>query len=397
MGFRRSRPLRADRYIALRKMLFVSHEASLTGAPRVAVEILRASAGLVDERVVLIRWPGPLSDELERAADRVRSEPLRRTRILLRRFRSTRKLAVKVEEFAAEIVLRRERPDLVYLNTVKSACYTRPAVDLGCRVVLHSHEMDPLASETLGRYNLRDLYSRIALVACSPVAKACLADITGVDDILVVPSVVDASTIQLLASEGSIGTATPGRESLERGFVVTCGTADRRKGVDLWLQVVRQVAHLSGTGGPVFAWIGQEAEDWQSEADTMGIGRMARFLGPLKNPYPVLADADIVVVPSRQDASPLVVLEAMSLGKPVVAFDVGGIRDQIGDAGVLVPAGDVNAMATAITGLLSDPEERRRLGELARRRAIDAHGKDRLHSAVSALLTSVKVDGAARP
>lgn len=370
------------------KMLLVSHEASLTGAPRVAVEILRAS-GLVDERVVLVRWPGPLSADLEAAADRCRSEPLRRSRVALRRFRPTRPWAAHVEEAAARFVLRRERPDLVYLNTVKSACYIRPAVDLGCRVILHSHEMNPLASQTLARYSLEDLYPRIQLAACSESAKRCLAEITGEGDIEVVPTVIDWSKVQTLGAQrsGSAARTSSGLAGDSR-LVTSCGTADLRKGIDLWLDVARQVTgHLPPTSVN-FVWIGDDAGGWERRAADMGLTDEVHFLGVMRNPYTLIGDADIVVVPSRQDASPLVILEAMSLGRPIVAFDVGGIREQLGEAGVLIPAGDADSMTAAIIELLADPDERSRLGGLALQRVRAEYGLDRLRAAVTSMLTS---------
>jgi glycosyltransferase involved in cell wall biosynthesis len=64
----------------------------------------------------------------------------------------------------------------------------------------------------------------------------------------------------------------------------------------------------------------------------------------------------------------LVVLEAMVLGTPVVAFAVGGVREQIGDAGVLVKPGDVPTFAREVVGLLIDHDRRRRLGAAAQAR-----------------------------
>ena len=135
-------------------VLVVSHEASRTGAPRVAVEVLRAlsAAGLSVQ--CLLRWPGPLQDDLLRAADGCRLEPLRRTRVLLRRFRRTRALAVRLEQRVARRVLLRTRPRSVYANTVLSACYVRPALRLGLPVVLHVHELEPLTSSVLNRYGI---------------------------------------------------------------------------------------------------------------------------------------------------------------------------------------------------------------------------------------------------
>jgi glycosyltransferase involved in cell wall biosynthesis len=90
------------------------------------------------------------------------------------------------------------------------------------------------------------------------------------------------------------------------------------------------------------------------------------------------ASADVVVVPSVQDADgdrdglPNVVLEAMACGRPVVASDVGAIASA--RATLLVPPGDPDALAAALTNLAARPALRRRLGERARREAEERFG-----------------------
>jgi glycosyltransferase involved in cell wall biosynthesis len=69
----------------------------------------------------------------------------------------------------------------------------------------------------------------------------------------------------------------------------------------------------------------------------------------------LLAAADVVIVPSVWEGQPLVVQEALRLGAPVLATDVGGVRQLTGEAAVLVPSGDPDALAAALTTLLTNP------------------------------------------
>jgi glycosyltransferase involved in cell wall biosynthesis len=94
-----------------------------------------------------------------------------------------------------------------------------------------------------------------------------------------------------------------------------------------------------------------------------------RWLG-LRRDLPALLDAaDGFVLASEWEGMPLVVGEAMAMGKPVVATDVGGVRELMGNAGVLVPAVDSNALAAAMVALMRrTAAERQALGRAARAR-----------------------------
>ena len=105
-----------------------------------------------------------------------------------------------------------------------------------------------------------------------------------------------------------------------------------------------------------------------------GLTDKLTFLGRVDNSAAFLAACDVVVVPSLSEGMPLVPMEAMALGKPVVATRVGGTPEVVldGETGLLVPPGDGAALALAIDTLLRDDEARRRMGSAGRERA-DRH------------------------
>lgn len=350
----------------------VSHEASLTGAPRAAIEVLRALKPLGARRMAILRWPGPLREQFSAAADEVRLEPWRRARAALRSFRRTRRAAVWLEQLAAAWVLARHRPSLVWLNTVKSACYVRPALRLGRPVVLHVHEVEPLASDTLARYRLGPHYPRVRLVACSEAARTNLAGLAGVEPsaVTVIPSSVDAAAVQQRAA------ARPADPTEDGALVVgACGTADHRKGADLWLEMAARVRAAGGDHPVRFRWVGPPTlAGLAGQVGDLGLDGAVAFTGAVDNPYPLVASMDVFVHAARRDPFPLAVLEAMALGRPVVAFAVDGVRDQVGDAGVLVAPGDVEALAAAVHALLGDGGRRAELGARARIRATEVYG-----------------------
>ncbi|SDG06138.1 Glycosyltransferase involved in cell wall bisynthesis [Lentzea fradiae] len=104
------------------------------------------------------------------------------------------------------------------------------------------------------------------------------------------------------------------------------------------------------------------------------------------------ARADVVVLPSRAEGMALVPLEALACGRPVVAFDVEGVRHSIGDAGEVVPPQDTEALAQAIALRLADPELAAAEGKRGRARAEALFDRDRMTDRI-ATLTEKLVEG----
>jgi len=104
----------------------------------------------------------------------------------------------------------------------------------------------------------------------------------------------------------------------------------------------------------------------------LGLADHVRFVGVVDEVAPLLAAADLLLLPSETESFGLVALEAMASGVPVVASRVGGIPEVVehGVSGYLAPVGDVDAMADFSLRILSDCEARKRFGEAARERAV---------------------------
>jgi L-malate glycosyltransferase len=108
----------------------------------------------------------------------------------------------------------------------------------------------------------------------------------------------------------------------------------------------------------------------RAEAERLGVADRVVFAGYRDDVPALLAGCDVVCLPSSIEGLPLVVLEAMAQARPVVATAVGGTPEVVvdGETGLLVPAGDVEALADALARVLGDRPFADRLGEAGRRR-----------------------------
>ena len=109
----------------------------------------------------------------------------------------------------------------------------------------------------------------------------------------------------------------------------------------------------------------------ESLARALGLKSRVRFLGALPHARMLdrMAAADLVLIPSRFEGFGLTALEAMALGRPVIATTAGGLPETVGPAGILVPPGDIDALAAAISALLADPGRCAALGAAGTQRA----------------------------
>lgn len=115
---------------------------------------------------------------------------------------------------------------------------------------------------------------------------------------------------------------------------------------------------------------GAYEETLREAATELGVAGRVVFAGYRTDVPALLAGCDVFCLPSRAEGMPLVVLEAMAQGKPVVASAVGGTPEVVadGETGLLVPAGDVDALAAALARLVGDPELAQRMGAAGRAR-----------------------------
>lgn len=119
----------------------------------------------------------------------------------------------------------------------------------------------------------------------------------------------------------------------------------------------------------------------------LGLSQAVRFLGFVSPVQEAIERAAVVVVPSLGEGFGMVALEAMERGRAVIASDVGGLPEIVadGETGLVVPAGDAEALAEAIVALAGDLERAAEMGRAGRKRALEAFRQEQCTDRVEAL------------
>lgn len=206
------------------------------------------------------------------------------------------------------------------------------------------------------------------IFAISAAARDVLRDYEKVDDrrITIVPNGIDFERVRRLM------TPTPLADLGDRPGVIiaTVGSLHPRKG---HAQLVRAFAELTKREparliivgeGPLAGELAQLAED-------LGVADRVWFTGYLADPYGLLREVDIYVQPSIEEGFGIAVLEAMALGRPVIASKAGGLPELIedGQTGLLVEPDDIAELGAALARLAADPDLRQALAANALRMA----------------------------
>lgn len=148
-----------------------------------------------------------------------------------------------------------------------------------------------------------------------------------------------------------------------------------------------------------FVGSGPRRAELEALTAAQGLSAHVEFLGHRDDVPALLAEADLFVLPSRSEAFPNGVIEAMAAGLPVVASAVGGLLDLIDDGrtGRLVPPGRPDALAAAVRSLLEHPAQADAMGAAARAAVLQQYSFDRMVASFEQLyLSSLPADASAR-
>lgn len=261
------------------------------------------------------------------------------------------------------------RPDLVHINlsiggsTLRKALFAAIARSFGIPYVIHLHGSNYDAFfQRLPRFaqdRVRSLFrGAAAVVVLGEYWRRHVVDAIGVDDARV--SVIDNAAPSTPPTSG-------GQNEVPR--ILFLGEVGRRKGVP---ELLRALADDRVRALPWQASIAGEGliEPYRAEAERLGLSDRISFegwVGP-DGVTALLARSDVFVLPSHGENQPMSIIEAMGAGLAVVTTRVGAIPEMMEHerSGLLVEAGDAEALARALERVLVSPQERQRLGDAGR-------------------------------
>ena len=347
------------------KVLVVSHDAHPHGAQYLALNLVRELHGMGVEAKVLLLAGGPLEADFEAITEVYKPY----------------ETGEAIDGLASRLVHEGFR--LAMANTAVAGRVVEPLKKGGMTVLSLVHELPGLIRD----YRLEEAVHAIGKCADHIVVAAEVVR-NGLDGFLDGGAPITVRPQGLFTRSRYRGEVQPEtarrllRERLQlpdrARIVLAVGYADHRKGVDLLAEVA--VRYCAADPDIHFVWVGHRdirmAEQVAAILRRHEAESRFHFVGMDFDTDDYYAGADVYALASREDPFPSVVLESLSVGTPVVAFEsTGGAADMLATAGgVLVPAFDVAAFAAALQRLVSDRAERLRLGR---------EGADMIESAFS--------------
>lgn len=257
------------------------------------------------------------------------------------------------------------RPDVVHTH-LYACVYTAPWPVLRHRAWLHTFHLPP---ELENRRLIRRILSKILVrmramipVAISHQNQMFLRDYFGLTE----------AQIPVVYNPVELKKFTDLKKVDNPSFTfITAGRFSEQKNQAMMLRAFAGFLKTGGDARLVLLGKGELEAQLRSLAQELGIAERVEFAGFVENVQDHLANADVFVLSSDYEALPLAVLEAMAAGLPIVATDVGGLRDIVTDNGILLPAADLAAMTDAMVRLYSDSVLRRKMGQQSKTHAAD--------------------------
>jgi glycosyltransferase involved in cell wall biosynthesis len=232
------------------------------------------------------------------------------------------------------------------------------------------------------------------IVAISPQIRRELLDDNGigcVDQYRVVPLGFDLSPLVAIDERARRDARAALALDDAARVVTTVGRLTAIKQHTLFIETVALVAARDPAAVFLLAGDGELRPQLEALTRERGLESRVRFLGWRRDLATIYGASDVFLLTSRNEGTPVALIESLAAGVPGVSTDVGGVRDVIDTeaVGLLAPFGDARALADHVATLLGDHHRRRRMGDAGRASVVARYGLDRLLGDVDALYRDV--------
>ena len=292
-------------------------------------------------------------------------------------------------------IAREFRPDIVHTHLAKAGTIGRVAARLArAHAVVHTYH-GTVFRGYFGRATSRAFieieralsYITTRIIAITPSQRRELIEIGIGNERKVVEIPLGLELAPFLDPPDQVDARQRLGLPLDRSIVAIVARLVPVKDIGLFL---RAMAKVSPPTLAVVVGDGELRSNLESESAALGLADRCRFLGWQKDVAAVYVAADVVALTSRNEGSPVSIIEAMAAGRPVVCTAVGGVPDVVRPGtGVLVAPGDDTAFAAGVSALLADPARRAALGAAARQAVYPAYDAARLISDMTRLYDSL--------
>ncbi len=341
------------------RVLFVSHEATRTGAPKIILNILKHFHQKCDIQCeTILHNGGPLLEEFQAYSDTP-----------VDCLNSPRKSSESLQRKITRIVARERNnpPILAVCNSMESRFISEILSNQNLPIVSLIHELPSSYSEA-DYQNIYDISDRIVfpVQAVRDAADSTISIPSG-KGIVLPQGLLQSDFGKNITTEVARAQIREELSVPSNSFLVLgCGTLDLRKGIDHFAAIARRVVHANRSKNPIhFIWVG-EGPRWthspfhyvKLDLEKSGANAHVHFLGEREDVEPYFVGSDVFLMASRVDPFPCVIHEAMATGLPVVTFaNSGGAQEAVaGGAGIIVPYADYEQASGIIRMLSMQPE-----------------------------------------
>lgn len=355
----------------MKRILFISHDVSRTGAPLVLLNIIKwikqEKPGWMLHILALER--GKLEPEFRKNTSEFydftnTKRPVKSFEMLADKTLGKAGIMGRNKEERLLDKISRQNFDLIYANSIVSLPVAVKLKDRSphSRICCHVHELDTIIKMAVPQLEILKNKTDHFIAVSQPV-KNNLED----------NYQIDPEKISLIHEFGVHSQSLNCRDSRKENFVIgSSGTAHWRKGSDIFLLTAARVYEIEPDSPVLFKWVGSIAgheEIIREDIRKLGLESRVEFTGELEDPSAVYSEFDLFLLTSREDPFPLVCIEMASHEKPIICFEKasGTVAYVKQGGGVVVPYLDVEKMAKAILNYYHEPDRLKRDGKQNRK------------------------------